>query len=340
MPPAMRLLDGLPRILLAHLPTPLEELQRLEVSLGGPRIFIKRDDQTGLAFGGNKTRKLEFLIADALRNGATTVVTAGSAQSNHCRQTAAAAARAGLHCELVLGGEETTPPTGNVLLDHVYGARIHWTGMERRGERLAEVADEVRSRGERPYLIPYGGSNPVGAIGYVVAMLELMDQLKERHLSADCIFFASSSGGTHAGLTVGARAAGYAGALIGISIDKGERSDVPYEEELADLSTRTAARAGMDARFVPGDFVVKYDYLGGGYGVMGELERDAIALLARTEGILLDPVYTGRAAGAMIDMVRRGDFSPQETVVFIHTGGGPALFAYASGLTPAGPPER
>ena len=219
--------DHLPRFSLAQLPTPLEPLKSLSKFLGGPRLLIKRDDQTGLALGGNKARKLEFLIADALAQGADTVITAGAAQSNHCRQTAAAAAHAGLHCELVLGGQPPEPPqpaTGNLLLDQILGAKIHWTGPERRGERLTEVADQARARGHRPYVIPYGGSNVVGAAGYVRAMEELTAQLADAGERADHIVFASSSGGTQAGLIAGAKATGFKGRILGIRIDK---TDLP-----------------------------------------------------------------------------------------------------------------
>ncbi len=320
------------RVRLAQLPTPIEKMERLSKFLGGPRILVKRDDQTGLAFGGNKTRKLEFLIADALRRGADTVLTAGAAQSNHCRQTAAAAAHVGLRCELILGGEPPEVPNGNLLLDGLLGAAIHWSARDRRGERLDEVAARLREAERRPYVIPYGGSNAIGATGYVVAMEELMDQLRREAISVDHIVFASSSGGTQAGLMVGAALTGYEGSILGISIDKGERSDVPYQVHLSNLSNKTAARLGLAMEFSPEDFVINYDYLGGGYGVLGALEREAITLTARSEGLLLDPVYTGRAMGALIDLIHHKRFSRGETVLFWHTGGPPALFGYAEEL--------
>jgi len=337
-------LKELPRVSLAHLPTPIEELPRLSRELGGPRLLVKRDDQTGLATGGNKTRKLEFLIADALAQRADRVVTAGAAQSNHCRQTAAAAARLGLACTLVLGGDPPDIPDGNLLLDQLLGAQIYWTGPDRRGERLEEVVAELRADECRPYLIPYGGSNAVGATGYVAAMQELSDQLATQQRvaqypqgaqypqSIDRIVIASSSGGPQAGLVVGARMVGFSGQIIGVAIDKGEAGSEPYPVHLARLANATAARVGLDADFTPDDFVVNQDYLGEGYGVVGELEREAIHLVARLEGLLLDPVYTGRAMGALIDMIRRGIFSSDETVLFWHTGGAPALFAYANTL--------
>jgi L-cysteate sulfo-lyase len=326
-------LEKLPRLSLAHLPTPVEELPRLSRELAGPRLLVKRDDQTGLATGGNKTRKLEFLIAEALAQEADMVITAGAMQSNHCRQTAAAAARAGLDCALVLGGEPPSVPTGNLLLDILLGAQIHWAGPDRRGERLEQIAHELQAQGRRPYLIPYGGSNEIGATGYVAAMLELHKQLApDFRASIDHIVVASSSGGTQAGLVVGARAIGFSGQIIGISIDKGEAGDEPYPLHMARLANATAARVGVDAEFSAADFVVNRDYLGEGYGVVGDLEREAVHMVARLEGLLLDPVYTGRAMGGLIDMIRRGVFGPDETVLFWHTGGMLALFAYTHAL--------
>ena len=324
--------DHLCRFPLAQLPTPVEFLAALSRFLGGPQLLIKRDDQTGLALGGNKTRKLEFLLAEALAQGADTVLTAGAAQSNHCRQTAAAAARAGLHCELVLGGEPPERPNGNLLLDLILGATIHWTGPERRGERLAEVAEQLRAQGRRPYIIPYGGSNAVGAAGYVRAMEELLAQLAARGQRVDHIVFASSSGGTQAGLMAGAKAAGFQGQVLGIRIDKGYPRDGPYEMHLVKLAQATADHVGLGVEITAADCAVNADYVGGGYGVVGDLEREAIRLMARHEGVLLDPVYTGRAFGGLLDLIRRQVFSRAEKVLFWHTGGAPALFAYTADL--------
>ena len=328
-------ITSLPRLHFAQLPTPLEEMHRLSDFLGGPRLFIKRDDQTGLALGGNKTRKLEFLIADALAQKADTILTAGAAQSNHCRQTAAAAARAGLRCELILGGEAPETPNGNLLLDRLLGANIHWTRTELRVHRMEEIAGELRQRSRKPYVIPYGGSNAVGATGFALAMLELKEQMNLLNVKVDTIIVASSSGGTQAGMAVGARVAGFQGKIMGISIDKGERGVTRYEVELAHLARDIARHIGAPETFVPQDFFVKYDYLGGGYGVVGEPEREAIRLAAELEGIILDPVYTGRALAGLIDMVRRKFLSGNETVLFWHTGGAPALFAYASEMNQA-----
>ncbi len=322
------------RIRLAQLPTPLEKLTRLSALLGGPGLWIKRDDQTGLGLGGNKARKLEFLVADALAQGCDVLLTAGAAQSNHCRQTAAAAAKVGIRCELVLGGAHGEQPEGNLLLDTLFGATLHWTGMDRRGERMEERAEELRLEGFRPYVIPYGGSNGVGAAGYVVAMAELVGQLNTTGTRVDRVIVASSSGGTQAGLVLGKKIARYGGEIIGISIDKGERAPEPYEEDMSAIANATALRLGLDSRCTPADFHVRYDFLGSGYGVVGPLEREAIAVTAAREGILLDPVYTGRAMGALLAMVRGGEFRSEEQILFWHTGGAPALFAYGADILP------
>jgi D-cysteine desulfhydrase len=325
-------IEALARFPLAQLPTPIEELKSLSRELGGPELLIKRDDQTGLALGGNKTRKLEFLVGQALEQGADTLVTAGAAQSNHCRQTAAAAARAGLHCELLLNGTKPELPNGNLLLDELLGARIHWIQPSERAAKLRELPDQLRKQGRKPYVIPVGGSNGVGATGYVLAMIELVEQLHGIGRRVDHVVFASSSGGTQAGIVVGAKVTAFDGKLHGVSIDKDDRGGAPYERELADIANETAKYIGFDAKFTAGDFNVDYGYLGGGYGVASDLEREAIRLLGSGEGILLDPVYTGRSMGALIDLIRKKAFRSDETVLFWHTGGAPALFAYAKDL--------
>jgi D-cysteine desulfhydrase family pyridoxal phosphate-dependent enzyme len=329
------------RVHLAQLPTPIESLEKMSAYLGGSKILIKRDDQTGLALGGNKTRKLEFLIADALEKKADVVLTAGAAQSNHCRQTAAAATKVGLRCILVLGGKAPEVPNGNLLLDAMLGAEIHWTGTEQRLERMGEIAGQLRKEGHVPYVIPYGGSNGVGAQGYVVAVQEALAQLTQLGEHVGTMVIASSSGGTQAGMALGAKLAGYDGRIIGISIDKGERGPERFEVELADIANATAEAMGSPVRMVPEEFLVEYGYLGGGYGVVGPLEREALSLMATLEGIILDPVYTGRAFGALIDMIRKGRLHPggagksvegRSSVLFWHTGGAVACFAYAKDL--------
>jgi D-cysteine desulfhydrase len=296
---------------------------------------MKRDDLTGLALGGNKTRKLEFLIGEALAQGCDTLITGGASQSNHCRQTAAAAAACGLSCHLVLGGEPPATPEGNLLLDQLFGAVLHWTGELRKGERIPEVAESLRSAGRKPYVVPYGGSNTTGAIGFVEAVRELADQLSRLGESITHIVFASSSGGTQAGLTVGQSLFGLDCRLIGIGIDKGASGEVPFDEHVAQLANATAERLGVKDRFSASELIIRNDYLGEGYGVVGERERRAIRMVAQTEGILLDPVYTGRTMGGLIDMIERGELSRDDSVLFWHTGGTPALFPYARDLVNA-----
>ena len=327
------LTDRLARVPIAHLPTPLEPLPRLTARLGGPELWIKRDDQTGLATGGNKARKLEYLVADALAQEADTLITAGAAQSNHARQTAAAAAKSGLGCWLVLRspepvegrGEEPPQVQGNLLLDRLLGAEVVWAGDRPLAEAMAQVAEELRTAGRRTYVVPYGGSNPTGASGYVAAMEELMAQCMERDRHFVHIVLASSSGGTQAGLAVGARVLGYGGRILGISVDP--RAET-LQRVLAELATATAEHLGMGLTFAPEDFAVNDDYLGGGYGVVGELEREAMRTLARSEGVLLDPVYTGRAFGGLLDLIRQGAFRANERVLFWHTGGTAGVFGY------------
>ena len=325
-------LEKLPCYSLAQLPTPIQSLPALTRALGGPELLIKRDDQTGLAFGGNKTRKLEFLVGQALAQGADTLVTAGAAQSNHCRQTAAAAAKAGLKCELLLNGKKPELPVGNLLLNELLGATEHWIERPQLPAKLRELPEQLRTQGCKPYVIPVGGSNGVGATGYVLAMLELADQLRTSGQSVDHIMFGSVSGGTQAGMVLGARITGFAGQLHGLSIDKSESEHEAYEEEVAQIANECADYVGSDARLTKDDIKVIYGYMGEGYGIVGDLEREAIRLMARYEGILLDPVYAGRAFGALVDSIRKEVFKRGETVLFWHTGGAPALFAYAKEL--------
>ncbi|RMF40647.1 MAG: D-cysteine desulfhydrase family protein, partial [Anaerolineae bacterium] len=301
--------------------TPVEHLPRLSAALGGPTLLVKRDDQTGLAFGGNKTRKLEYLLAEAQANGARTLITGGAAQSNHCRQTAAAAARFGFRCILVLAGEPPERASANLLLDDLFGAQIVWCTPDARDETMQQVFEQAWEAGERPFLIPYGGSSPTGAAAYAFAMQELLSQ----DVRPDWIVVASSSGGTQAGLAAGAHLFGFEGRVLGISIDKPE---VELSAGIvAGLASQVCERLGQPHTFQPQDILVDDRFLGGGYGVMGEAEREAIRLFARHEGLLLDPVYTGRAAAALIARIRNGEFQRGEQVLFWHTGGTPALFA-------------
>ena len=293
---------------------------------------MKRDDNTGLALGGNKTRKLEFIIGDALAKGADTIVTAGAAQSNHCRQTAAAAASLGLECHLVLGGQEPEQLQGNLLLDKIFGCHIHWAGSNRKGEDIPDIVEQLKKEGKKPYIVPYGGSSELGAFAFVEAFKELELQRQERDISFTHIVFASSSGGTQAGLMLGNKIFNSPYQIVGINIDKGETDKVPFDQYIVSLANSTSALIGADYTFSESDLVLNSDYVGDGYGVIGALENEAIAMTAQMEGILLDPVYTGRAMGGLLDMIRTGKIKKTDRVLFWHTGGAPALFAYASNL--------
>ena len=309
------------RLHFAHLPTPVEELPRLTAHLKGPKLLVKRDDQTGLAFGGNKTRKLEFLVAEALEQGARTLITGGALQSNHCRQTAASAARFGLDCILVLNGEMPDRPSANLLLDQLFGAEIV-TIADRslRDQTLQNTFDKAVADGRKPYLVTYGGSSPTGALGYAFAMEEFVKQ----NVHADWILFGTSSGGTHAGLVLGQRVFGYNGRVLGISIDEPEDW---LKTRVSALASDASERLGELIEFTRDDVLANEEYCRAGYGVLTDAEREAVRLFAKYEGLLLDPVYTGRAAAGMIDLIHRGFFKQEETVLFWHTGGQPALFA-------------
>jgi D-cysteine desulfhydrase len=318
----------IPRINFAHLPTPIESLPRLSEALGGPQLFVKRDDQTGLAFGGNKTRKLEFLVAEAREQGADMLISAGALQSNHCRQTAAAAAKFGFECILVLTGQAPKQASANLLLDELFGARIV-TVAERtdRDRVLKETFDKAVMEGKKPYLVPYGGSSPTGALGYAFAMEEFVKQ----GLRTEWIIFGTSSGGTHAGLVLGQRVFGYEGKVLGISIDESEEW---LKAHVSTLATEASQRLGKKIEFSPNEVMANANYCKAGYGILTDAERESIRLFAKYEGLLIDPVYTGRAAAGLIDLIRKGFFKKDETVLFWHTGGQPALFAekYANAI--------
>jgi D-cysteine desulfhydrase family pyridoxal phosphate-dependent enzyme len=317
----------IPRLRFAHLPTSIEALPRLSAFLGGPALLVKRDDQTGLALGGNKTRKLEFLLAEAQAHGARTIITAGAIQSNHCRQTAAAAARFGMDCILVLFGDMPASPSGNLLLDELLGAEIVTSQSTQLELIIKDTFEAAWRNGRRPYLVPYGGSNPTGAAGYVYAMKELVDQCQAPSLKGsppDWIVIPSSSGGTQAGMLVGSCLFGFTGKILGISIDKPAEE---LQEKVASLANATAEHLGEALTIKAGEVLINSDYLGGGYGVMGEPEREAMAIFARKEGLILDPVYTGRAAAGLIDLIRKEYFPEGDRLLFWHTGGAPALFA-------------
>ena len=332
--PVARLAETLarfPRVRLAHLPTPLEPLERLSERLGGPRIWVKRDDCTGLSSGGNKTRKLEFLMADALERGADTIVTQGATQSNHARQTAAAAARLGLACHILLedrtGYEDRQYNyNGNVLLERLHGATVArrpgGSDMAAETERLAE---RLAADGATPYVIPGGGSNPVGALGYVECARELVAQAAAMSLRVDALVHATGSAGTQAGLAAGLAALGSDVHLLGIGV----RAPRERQEAMVhDLAVRTAERLGADVRVRREDVRANCDYVGPGYGLPTDGMRRALRLLAETEGLLFDPVYSGKGLDGLRDLVGRGAFEGMSDVVFLHTGGAAALFGY------------
>ena len=330
-------LNRFARVSLCHTPTRLEPMNRLADHLGGPRLYVKRDDCTGLAIGGNKTRKLDFLMADALAQGANTVITVGGVQSNHCRQTAAAAAKLGLKCELILPHlsrfrSSTYDTGGNVLLDRLFGANLHITAdMEAATEHTKEVLDQVRDRGDKGYFIPAGGSTALGALGYVDAARELMVQAQELDLCIDYVVVTTGSCTTHAGLIVGFAGVDQAPDLdchprvIGVSVfHRRESALATVRQKVRD----TSKLLGLGDVSLDDHVVVYDDYLGGGYGEPTEAMVEAVALAAQLEGLLLDPVYTGKTLSGLIDLVRQRFFNVTDNVVFWHTGGIPALFAY------------
>ena len=333
--------SNFPRAALGHFPTPLEPLERLTAELGGPRIFIKRDDCTGLALGGNKTRKLEYLCAEALAEGADTLITAGGLQSNHVRQTAAAANRLGLACHLVLQRradwrEEAYLRGGNLLLDGLLGATAHFPPPEApRDQEMAGLAEELRGAGARPYVIPGGGSNAVGGLGYAAAAGEILDQAAEAGLEIGHLVVASGSGGTQGGLIAGLAARGAAARVTGIDIDG---QDPGLEGKVLAVAEGTAALLGVEQAVLSGALSLAGGY-SEAYGKPTAEMVTALRLLAELEGILLDPVYTGKAMAGLIDLARQGAFNGAGAVVFVHTGGAPGLFAYASlfpGIVPEG----
>ena len=324
------------RVSLAHLPTPLEHLPRLSEHLGGPDIYVKRDDCTGLATGGNKTRKLEFSMGEAVEQGADTIITVGAIQSNHVRQTAAAACKLGMDCEVLLEHRvgqpsETYTTSGNVFLDRIFGANLReYPGGTDFDVEMAAIAEEVRANGGKPYIIPGGATNTVGALGYVGCGIELLQQFSEQGLTIDHLVTATGSAGTHAGLAVGLRGSGSDLPILGIGVNAPQ--DV-QEERVYDLAVDTAELVGAPGCVVREDIIADCNYIGPGYGEPTESMNEAVLMLARFEGLLFDPVYSGKALAGMIDYVREGRFSKGQKIVFLHTGGSAGLFAYADSLT-------
>lgn len=336
MPLASATLDlgRFPRTQLCHRPTPIESMPRLTELLGGPQLFVKRDDCTGLAMGGNKTRKLEFLVGEAMKEKADMLVTQGAVQSNHVRQTAAAACKVGMKCHVLL--ERRVPDrdasyeeTGNVLLDRLFGATYEFrpSGLDMNAEAQA-VSDTLAEQGHRPYFIPGGGSNPTGALGYVGCAEEIAEHSRETGQTFDWLVMGTGSTGTQAGLVAGFHAMGYALPVMGVSVRQ------PRERQMNAvhaLTQKTLEKLGVDG--IPlSKILVDDGYVGEGYGIPAESTLEAIRLLARHEGLLLDPVYSAKGMAGLIGMVRAGFFKPTDKVLFLHTGGASALFAYEDQL--------
>jgi len=316
-------LERVPRLELASTPTALQEAPRLARALGLQRLLVKRDDNTGLALGGNKARKLEYLVADAQREGADVLLTVGGPQSNHCRSTAAAARLAGLDAQLVFSGPPVAAVQGNLVLDRLLGATWSFPGPDQTAAaRLEELADELRAAGRRPYVIPVGGSNGLGALGYVRGALELDAQLAERGERPDYVVCAAGSCGTLAGLTLGLAVAGRAVQVAGVSVSTSTVDRVGRTRQVMEEACSILDLALPDARPVVWD-----QYVGAGYGIPTDLSRRALELAAGCEGLILDPVYTAKALGGLLGEVEAGRVAPDDLVVFVHTGGTPALFA-------------
>lgn len=324
-------LSHLPRRRYTDAPTPIEMLPRLSHHLGGPNIYIKRDDMLGLASGGNKTRKLEFLIADALAKGADTVITTGAVQSNHCRLTLAAAVKEGLRCRLVLEerveGSYDPDASGNNFLFRLLGAEQitvvpGGTDLE---QTMYDIADEVRSSGAVPYVVPGGGSNPLGTLGYAACAHEIMNQSFDQSVHFDHVICSSGSGGTHAGLVAGFHGSECSTSITGISV---RANRAPQEAKILALANASSSLGGGSGDIPESKVTVRDEYVGPGYSLPTPEMTAAIQLFARQEGILLDPVYTGKTAAGLIDLVGAGMFDRDQNVLFIHTGGAPALYAY------------
>ena len=319
------------RIRLGHLPTPLEPMDRLSEILGGPRLWVKRDDCTGLSSGGNKTRKLEYLMADAQAHGADTIITQGATQSNHARQTAAAAAKLGMACHILLEdrtgfSDPSYTLNGNVLMDRLHGATVskRASGVDMNAEMVV-LAEKQTAQGKKPYIIPGGGSNAIGALGYVNCALELTEQAAAQGLKIDAFVHATGSSGTQAGLVAGLAALKSDIHLLGIGVRAPQEKQ---EQMVFDLAQKTADYMGDGLQIDRSMVRANCNYVGAGYGLPTEGMKAAVKLLAETEGLLFDPVYSGKGLDGLIDLIKKGHFGDMENVVFLHTGGSAALFGY------------
>ena len=329
-------LSKYPRVKLIHSPTPLEYLENLTQHLDGPDIYIKRDDCTGLAFGGNKSRKLEFLIGDALKNKADVVITAGAVQSNHCRQTAAAATKFGMECIIVAKPSWSKEYNGNLFLDELLGAKL--VLLEEDNEALDQggklsmektienLMADLKTKGKNPYYIPVGGSNSIGSLGYISMTMELIAQANEMGIEIGSMVAASGSGGTQTGMILGADVEKSGIQTVGMAISSDATVVIP---KLKDLCNQTSEYYELGLSYEEKDIIFNDNYIGEGYGIPSEEMIEAVKLLARKEGIILDPVYSGKAFAGMVDLIKKGYFDKSKAVVFIHTGGTPALFVYS-----------
>ncbi len=331
-----KLIAGYDRIPLTNLPTPLEHARNLSTLLGGPNIYFKRDDCTALAFGGNKTRKLEFVMADAVKKGANVMITIGGLQSNWARQMSSAARKLGMEVILVLEGRKPENFQGNLLLDHIMGCELRFQEIPQEEEDreiqgecpiTGRIAEELRKAGKVPYAAPLGAATPLGNLGYINAAVELQEQTEQMGIKMDYIVVTTGTGGTQAGVELGVRLLNLPARVVGLSISRHTREKA---EEIAELSNKTLAFLGVKGfDFTPEEISVNYDYMGKAYGVPTEKGIEAIRTVARTEGVILCPVYTGKAMAGLIDLVGKGLFKKGENVIFLHTGGGTANFAYS-----------
>ncbi|MFX0211339.1 MAG: D-cysteine desulfhydrase family protein [Candidatus Hodarchaeota archaeon] len=319
-------LESIPRIPLCLLPTPIVPLKRLTQHLGGAEIFMKRDDLTGVAFGGNKNRKLEFLLADAKQKGADVIVTEGSLQSNHCLQTAACSAKLGLECELVLSGEDPDFITGNLLLDQILDVKIHRAkDSVERNELMIRVEEELKAEGKKPYMIPTGGSTSIGALGYLNCIVEIVQQSKELGVSFSHLIHSTGSGGTQSGLLIGRELYSPNLEILGINVgDPTER----LQKEIKRIIKEFNQDWGLELMIGDESIKILEGYFGEGYGIPTQEMIDTVKLMAKLEGVFLDPIYTGKAIVGLVDLIKSDVIPKDDNVLFLHSGGGPSIFNY------------
>jgi len=323
-------IEEIPRIRIGRLPTPLEKLQNLSKAIGVPEVYIKRDDMTGIGYGGNKIRKLEYLLADALSKGADSIITTGGVQSNFTRETTACATKLGLKTFLVLIGNDPEEYRGNLLLEKLMGAEIHFVsaknldeGAEKAGKLMRSLSEKLEAEGHRCYIMPVGGATPIGCIGFANAFLEINSQINDLGITVDHLISATGSGGTQAGLLVGKRIVNSDVNIMGIRVG---RMFEPFPKMIAEMAGKTGELLGIKKSFSEKDVITYSDFIGEGYDIPTREANDAIKLMARTEAIILDPVYTGKAMAGLIGLIDRGEISKDDNIIFWHTGGDPTIF--------------